>query len=185
MVIKNKDGSVFRLRGPNKIMRDQQLWNDKEKVYVHNITGDEIQMEVEERVIKPISDMKIIDTPEIKVIEKPTKPDIKTQSILDKLNEAKRPAYCLPAIEESFIDPLYNETKKNYKFGEKFVFELITKEQTGFNYEFWTDVDNLPLGSVIMVRGERQWWRVISIQEIKPGKLVQCCPSSFTPSFEK
>ena len=30
MVIKNKDGSVYKLKGPNPLMEDQTFWNDLE-----------------------------------------------------------------------------------------------------------------------------------------------------------
>lgn len=36
MAIKNKDGSVFKLRGPNPLMRDQKFWEGNEDVVVHN-----------------------------------------------------------------------------------------------------------------------------------------------------
>ena len=36
MVIKNKDGSVYKLQGPNPLMEDQAFWNALENFTLHN-----------------------------------------------------------------------------------------------------------------------------------------------------
>ena len=39
MVIKNKDGSEYKLRGPNPIMKNQNLWDNFQ---IHNMNFDEV-----------------------------------------------------------------------------------------------------------------------------------------------
>lgn len=37
MVIKRKDGSIYRLQGPNKLMMSQDFWINNERVRIHNM----------------------------------------------------------------------------------------------------------------------------------------------------
>jgi len=165
MAIKNPDGTPYRLQSPNKIMKTQQPWNDKEKVVVHNMTAEE-----EEEKPKP----------EIKIAKPKKKIEPKKEAIIEKLNEVKKSAYCLPAKYEEYTDTLYNEIKKRLTYGSKFVFEIVPIKEGDLTYEFWSDKD-ISTGSIILVFGERRWWKVVESKD----KVFTCYPSDLTPSFEE
>lgn len=187
MVIKNRDGSVYKLQKPNQIMVNQTLWDDKEKVSVLNFVGEELAVDNIVNSPPVVNDLKLFEEPpapppEIKVVvETKPKPKLEPEVVkaMDRLAAIKRNAYCMPAFEKEVVDELYGETKKTVIYGDKFVFELIVAKDGDLSCELWTDA-KISKQSVIMIHGERRWWKVIDIQD----KLLLCYPSTLTPSFE-
>src|SRR4051812_41372027 len=79
MTIKNRDGSVFKLRGPNPIMAQQSEW-DRSKMRVLNLAWNS---EVVEDKRNPIREMKkqVIDVAEVIGFEEPIKPEPKPKVV--------------------------------------------------------------------------------------------------------
>lgn len=81
MAIKNKDGSVYKLRGPNPIMKDQAEW-DKSKIKLINCNEWNLQIIEDKR--NPIKEMKsqTIDIgEELELEENPPVENIATKTI--------------------------------------------------------------------------------------------------------
>lgn len=148
MPLYNKDGTLYRLQGPNPAMKTQQFWNDYK---THNMNW-EPQKSQDEAILVPIdSNIKIsesfiseleINQPEIKVvearpdeiIEKPIKSEINVVEekipILEQ-NSLPKQEIQIPAsnskdnlddLEKTFIHvlPAIIKNKKDYLYGEEY-----------------------------------------------------------------
>lgn len=147
MPLYNKDGTLYRLQGPNPAMKTQQFWNDYK---THNMNW-EPQKSQDEAVVVPIeTNIKIsesfiseleITQPEIKVVEsrssetteKPViseisvveeKPNIVEQKTLPKQEiKSNQPVQTeLNDLEKTFIHvlPAIIKNKKDYLYGEEY-----------------------------------------------------------------
>jgi len=67
MVIKNRDGTVFKLKGPNPLMKSQEIW-DKHSIKLINFNNKELFVEIDSK--NPIKEFEE-DIPDItKAMEK-------------------------------------------------------------------------------------------------------------------
>lgn len=75
MAIRNKDGSIYKLKGPNPIFKEQEIW-DKSKITLVNF---EFQEEVEQST-KEIPKIPVVE----EIVEEPPQPIIKPEPIIEK-----------------------------------------------------------------------------------------------------
>ena len=211
MTIRNKDGSVFKLQGPNSIAKDQNNWSD-EKLVLHNMNWkvveiedeideieemvdeiDEIEEAVEEieEAVEEIEDEVVEEAEVIKEVSEPIKKQEKP-----KIEQKPKPklkntvdVWCLPAV--------YEEGK--IKYLNKVMFEAIIVTNTGLQMVYWTNIEFSKKGSIIFpyknsegrTYGEFKWWKVCKVigpDEDKRlvesgGFLYACVPSEITPNF--
>lgn len=204
MPIKNKDGSVYKLQGPNPLMKSQDL--DGENVIIHNLNPEEVIGEDPSRQYREIpnpfevvdiqqsveefmgDELPQVEEPEVqqplapkpvqeppKVVE-PPKPKPK-QPI-----EGKLVAWCLPAILKEEVNPLYGEVKRSLSYGEKFSLETVVLNRSIVSVDFWSPV-NIEKNSIIYLWEQREWWRVTKISSRTDGWVLTCFPSDHHPSF--
>ena len=189
MAIKNKDGSTFKLRSPNPVMKNQKVWQDYK---VHNLKfSSEINEDHTELnpVISDFSDKDFVAELEI---SKPIVEEItKTLVIPDKDREEKKQPvqktimHCLPAIVRDHKDPLYGEKYKTIHYNKPFTFEGVIIENNDINFRFWAMVPQLAIGSVVYPKTqEKRWWRVIDRSEKNGGWIVEAVPSDYQPTFK-
>lgn len=79
MAIRNKDGSIYKLRGPNPLLVEQADW-DKSQVHLINMDW---KSEVVEDKKNPIKEMRegVIDIGEELNLEENPKPEVKTKAV--------------------------------------------------------------------------------------------------------
>lgn len=195
MAIKNRDGKVFRLSGPNPVMAEQEIWTNEEKLLVHNKLGTKIVFNknlnpIIEKVVeemgffekKPVQTIIAIPSVEAKTIDK-LPPHVSEEEV----DQYKIKMWCYPAYIEQKRDPLYGEIVKRTKYGEKFLCEAIIDDQSDFSLVVWVTTDKITENSVIFPKNfDKRWWRVFQIHESEdtPG-LYQLVASvtDFHPSF--
>jgi hypothetical protein len=192
MPIKNKDGSTFKLNGPNPLLKSQDI--EVDDLIVHNQNpeetigqdpsyyGREIPNPFQPKDIKSAVEefMEIKEEP--KPIEKPKieePPKVKEKS---RVIDGKLIAWCLPAINDESYNNLYGESDKSLSYGEKFSFETVLIRRGMFGCDLWSPV-KVEKNSILYLWEGREWWRVSKFEEYSDGWLLTCFPSDHHPSF--
>ena len=209
MGIKDKDGNVYKLRGPNPIMAKQDQW-DKSKIKLINAQWEDIIFEDEDNAIdkfksdynvrdigevldlssiteeqtevvdKPIEQPKVKKEPELPKEEIPETVDQKTAAFFRK---NKTICYCAPAVEEIHEDDLYGESYKRIIYEKKFTFEAIVVSMSDFELKLWT-IKEIPSNSIVYPKDRsKRWWKVEKCESKTGGFLIQGFISDVNPDF--
>lgn len=188
MVIKNKNGSEYKLRGPNPIMIQQDLW---ENFQLHNMQFQEehrentvshvasvkkinlgqsvtIQDNIQSLASKPVETPNPTPQPtvfkyEIPKIEPTPSPEIekvyRPKSISDKLKSYNKDVLnCLPAKSKTITDTLYEEKTVKVTYGDQFLFEAIIIDESDFELLFWSHLENIQKYSIVYPRNKNKRW---------------------------
>lgn len=213
MVIMSKDGSVYVIKSPNPLVKEQEKW-DSSKLVFHNFTWDEIRANAAPRMKRQ----------EPRKIPDPPKPPLEPTTPAPKREEPRHEAsiqsdektfdlphikykvisHCLPAIVQKNKDSLYGESWERLTYGIKMVFPLIVVESNDFSFNFWTsdpneqitersiiypfsyEVYNEETGSHDRVPyDEYRWWKVSSKERKEGGWLFKSAPSETQPDFSE
>lgn len=192
MTLRNKDGSIYKLKGPNPIMKDQDVW---EEFITHNmhwkeeVIKDENKTTIEE-VLPPKDDFleQLKQTKEIKPALAIT-PETKPQEIKQEIKPAvkkldKTFIHCLPVSFKEVKDDLYGEIYKKMQYENPTSFEGVILQQEDLSLKLWTDYELL-IGSIIYPKTKsKRWWKVQSKEIKSEGAIFIAAPSDFQPSFE-
>lgn len=159
MAIFNKDGTPFRLRGVNPLMKDQDRWGE---FVVHGFEGLGAAEEVQSVPPKPAPESKPVVAVSAGVV-----------------------VHCLPAVVRVVEDPLYGQTRR-VGYGERFSFEAVPGVCTGVTAVFRArrspGMPEIAPGSILYVFKERAWWKADSISAGDEFEIY-CVPSDLKPSF--
>ena len=204
MVIKNKDGSIFKLKGPNPVASKQNHWEDGD-FEMHNMEWEEVELPDASEVKKFNSDFEVKDVFS-EPIEMPQKkeqkefPKIVEKLKVDRKEKAKNivDIWVLPAQIEHHPEA---ETGKQYtiKYFDKKLIEAIVIHNDNFRMIFWTNVNFCKCGTIAYlwrnsegsVLRESSWWKVDKVLDEtqderlkKSGGFIHLCvPSEYTPDF--
>jgi len=196
MVIKNRDGSVYKLNSPNTLMKDQRFWTDYK---FHNMKWKQTITEGEAEVDRLQTDFVVKDSfleelastaplrEEQPIDSEPKAPQIKTkkEKVGDPLAGIPRCfIYCLPASVQQKRDSLYDDSYVSISYGDPFSLEGVITEEDDLFIKFWTTAD-ISMESVVFPKNNyKRWWKIVSSEPIHGGKLYVCAPSSYQPHFE-
>jgi len=206
MVIKNKDGTNYKLKGPNPVASKQNHWDDNFEM--HNMEWEEVELPDADDVKKFNSDFEVKDvfSEPIEVAIPEERPTVaETPEIVDKLKVNRKEkaknivdVWVLPAQIEHNPEA---ERGKQYtiKYFDKKLVESIIVHNDTFHMVFWTNVDFCKCGSIIYlwrnsegdVLRESSWWKVDKVLDEtederlkKSGGFIHVCvPSEYTPDF--
>jgi len=211
MVIKNKDGSVYKLKGPNPLMEDQAFWNDLENFTLHNtewkktVFGDDgeliprdsnfqvnsaspvVEPEIEKPKPKPPNEVKLppIHDSQVDAVELKNEPKEKPKNNNEfPTIKNKVVIHCLPALIKEHFDDFYGEHYNKISYGDKFSFEAVIVENEDLSMTFWTTTEEVTPASVIYPQvKEKRWWRVQTKIEKSGGYLIYAVVSDIQPDF--
>lgn len=191
MALKNKDGTIFKLRGPNPLMNQQQFW-DRGKVTLINMVFSEVTnadtRRTPEKVFReyhaqpepqqePVSNVGVLPRPQ-------PKPKIQVDSdTAQLLRDHKVIFLCLPVEECVHKDELYNEKYSTYQYGEKTSFAGIIVAEGDLSIQFWTDRGLMENSIVYPQTKSARWWRVTSSEPRSGGYFCAGVASDVNPSF--
>ena len=200
MVIKNKDGSDFQLRGPNPIMKNQNLWdgfeihnmnfneiidhikNQQKKTTLVDLNKKEIIIEDKGKKLEKIQEKEVEPEPEPEP-EKEVKPEKEAEK-KESPEVKKTIIHCLPANVSVKQDNLYGDVKKIIKYGEKFTFESVILDMSDFEFVFWTNIE-IPKESIIYPKNsDKRWWKISNFENKFNGFVFYAKISNITPNFE-
>ena len=193
MAIKDNDGNVVRLKGPNPLMKEQEFW-DKKSLVLLNMKWDSIiekctqpqrgKIQAIKPKPQPKAEVKLEPEPDNVVVlpqkEKPQKeePQKYPSNVAKILAERKRSFHCLPTILTK--DEFGEEVRV---FSKKFIFEGVTVSEEDFSYSFWSD-KKIEIGSIIFpITLTKRWWKVTAITEKSGGYLMMTTLSHLNPDF--
>lgn len=200
MALYNKDGSVYRLDGPNPAMKGQSIWT---KFIVHNMKWQpeykedgtilvplESDLSLEPRTQTEIFLDELSQKPqEIKesepVIER--KIEIKEDSkkkIIKQNDIDKTFVYCLPAKTKEKVDNLYGDVFKTVQYENPTSFESVILSQTDMSLEMWSDVMFQKETILYPKNGDKRWWKIAETSPKMGGWIIKAIPSQDQPSFE-
>lgn len=196
MVIRNKDGSVYKLRGPSEAMKNQNKWDG---FVTHNMKYGSVVQEDTSSVEKMESDFVLKDSFVEELAssipaEEPAEvsPEPKVVVVRDKSQEQARTSdgikrtfiYCLPSVLVSVKDSLYDEEFFKVEYGDPFSFEAVIVSEDDMSMTFWS-TSVMERESVVFPRTSyKRWWKVGEIREKSGGRIYSCKPSDFHPHFE-
>lgn len=202
-MIKNKDGTIYKLQSPNPLVKEQVFWADKGEYIVHNLNWQKILIQLQDLI--PEFEPEEIPV-EVKLPEKEINVDVKeppavTPPIVEPLivpKETKNSLnlnnlvlmHCQPTISKTHTDELYGDSYSKTSYGEKFTFEALVVQREDFTMLFWTNL-KLEKGSVVYPSkyrdgtkyGDLRWWKVNRMTEKAGGYLVESVPSDYQPDF--
>lgn len=162
MTIYKKDGSSYKLSGPNPLMEGQEVWKQEEYI-LHNFETPIIP-EVKEDT-KPKEEVKVKLSEESKIEELSEPPET-----LDEF-------FCLPAKIQKIKDPLYEEYVSRITYGtpHKFSCELLKQTDIGILIK----TIGIPPNSILFQKSMRRWWKVSRIYK----DFSECIVSEIKPDF--
>ena len=189
MVLRNKDGSIYKVNGPNPLVKDQN-WDE---FVLHNWKWDFSEAEKLTKSEK----LKYIPPPVEPVPEEPEeeKVDIPEEEKVDIPEPVEPKQEVIPIMSS-----LKGEARllKNIVLvhclppkGLKFTFEAVIVQRESFHIVFWAPI-KLEMGSVIYPSvyvdgnrslGDYQWWKVNRMEPKKDGFLMSAIISDLQPDF--
>ena len=201
MVIKNKDGSVYKLQSPNPLT-EEQVWEFGEDDYIlHNMDWEpDVDEDATPEVVpkesdfnepkeeKPVEEVKAQEE-EAKPVEIEERKDVRSEvpkNVLDKMVVM----HCVPMETRVEKDDFYDEERTTTGFGQKFTLEAVIVKREDYEMRFWTTKD-LSKGTIVFpskyVSGvkysEYRWWKVQARIPKANGFLVSTIPSEEQPDF--
>lgn len=196
MAIKNKDGSIYRLKGPNPLVKEQS-WPKPEEVAYYNFTWPEIRLEDEVQIITQLSTPQPPPekTPATKITPIQEKTKFKNVVLV----------YCLPVITTQKSDPLYGDSYEKTEYGEKFSFEAMLLERNDLSITLWTNhtmsTPNGPVNTAEYITknsiiypakyadgarfGDFRWWKIDTMLPQHNGLSIRAVITSVQPSFQE
>ena len=170
MVIKCKDGTEFKLRGPNPLMKFQGTWS--QEYVLHNEFGHTLTLpDTQETPPEPEK------KEELKIVS--SLPEEHAEHNPDKVQ-----VWCLPASYKEYHDKLYGEKHTKIQYGQKFILEALLMDLADMHIKLWVNTKAVTLGSVLYPRiPDRRWWRVEHIQKQDDGYIVIGSLSDYQPKF--
>lgn len=172
MPIYNDDGTVFELARPNPLMvRQDRVREDFE---LHNQLGEEVVVSYGgDRPRRTIADPGRGAVPQEPGDRRPARPAKSYRKVR---------CYCLP-IETEEAEDLYGDSKPVRKWGAKCEVECLVVADDSVQCRLWSPRE-VQDGSIVLVRQDARWWKVVFCREWSGGWLLDCLPSSEKPSFE-
>jgi len=197
MAIRDKDGKVYKLQGPNPLMKNQEKW-DMNDIVLHNFKWGSETIKDTNKAHKFLSDLNIKEDSNIAVmpateaptyveldespepIVEPPKMEQETQDIFD---QRKTLIHCLPIVIEQFTDALYGDSYKRTTFGQKFGFYGIIVDIGDLGIQFWSYDEIIP-GSIVFPEMKlKRWWKVTESEDKTGGYLSTALPSDYSPDL--
>ena len=184
MAIKNLDGTVFRLRGPNPLMIDQDRWN-MDEIVLHNMTWEPVlfpggkQSSITPKPEPPPA------IPTESPMTQPTAVPIDSKPPEPEEQKGMVKCHCLPLHQRKIKDDFYQADYTMDQFGYPFEFTVGMVSDTDVQAAFWTAREDISEGSVLFPKdNKRRWWRVERVAHHGVGCMLYCTPSDYQPSFD-
>lgn len=200
MAVYKKDGSVYKLNGPNALMISQEKWGTfvthnlgnlsnlkMESNIPHVVLGEKKEPEQKKEIIQIKEELK--EEPKVEIIiEEKIEIKEETKFIQPVKNEfegfSRTIMHCALAKREEKKDSLYDETTIRIKYVDSFTFEAIVLSTNDFTLIFWTKLEKLTIGSVLYPQNDsKRWWEIKEIESVPGGYKVVCVITKNTPAF--
>lgn len=210
MVIRRKDGSIYKLRGPNKLLIEQEFWNNEEQLVIHNFDQlskvfvgmsespkpppkkepDTTLLDIGQIVqsLNDATDTLTEPEPIIATLPEPVVEPVSTPGNRQKSQfrtHERHTLFCLPAEVREHEDDLYEETIVHVAYKDPFRFQAAIAFSNDAQIGFWTTVEHVTTRSVIFHPTRYRWWQVQERLNDPGGDgfVLHCVPSKLKPDF--
>lgn len=198
MALKNKDGSPYKLFGPNPIMSEMAMWDKESKLVLHNVGGKLVSYQ-DATVVFHNQEPQIVKETETPVPEPVKPPVVEETPVLDKFDEIpiiesvevpedpnavdKIKIWCQPAYFRQYKDG--EEVVSKLRYGQKFLFEAILEEEGDFQILLYTTTDTVTEGSILFPKThDKRWWRVAQTLKGDDGLIrIVATLTDYQPEF--
>jgi hypothetical protein len=196
-MIKNKDGTVFKLQGPNPLVKEQE-WIPEEQFDLVNFNWKEMvfsdaipKQSSPQSVVPKAVEITVEESREVTVPPPlPTPPPAASTNATGIKEENIVIMHCLPAVVSTNKDELYDESYSRTVYGNKFTLDSVVLERSDLAIIFWTKI-KLDPNSIVYPSvyksgikfGEYRWWKVIRTEEKSGGFLTEAIFSDIHPEF--
>lgn len=208
MTIYKKDGSIYKFSEPNKIMIQQNLWDN---YITHNLNylSQYILMAEEKSFYPNVLDLttKIKKLPETKINDdlsnkqqtvqideeinqnQELQPLAEIKPVVQPVPEVKSKfkktiAHCLIAKIKEKTDDLYGDINRKIEYSDSFTIEIIIVETQDLRIKIFTTYQNFSMDTILYPKDtEKRWWQIVSITPNPKGFFLECIPSKLQPSF--
>lgn len=196
MAVYKKDGSVYKLNGPNHLMIEQEKWGSfvthnmknlsnlkMESNISHVVLGNKKQIEVKEENIKTIIEQPVeVEEKKEEIVSNFIEKESKEKEYFENYN--KTIMHCALAKLEEIKDVLYNDTYIKKKYVDSFTFECIILSVNDFTMIFWTKLEKLAVGSIVYPQNDsKRWWEIKEIESVPGGYKIVCVITKNTLAF--
>jgi hypothetical protein len=169
MVIKNKDGTDYKLSGPNPLMKEQNIENVP--FLVHNFGQEEI-VEKDKNIDIPV--VLKPKEPVREIIQENPKIEPKIEPVKPKISINYTQFACAPVVMRKRKDDLYGETYSTVEYLDPIMFNGVVLDQSDFEFKFWAEQE-LTIGSILFPKTqEKRWWKIKAIQAEQKGWTYLC-----------
>jgi len=201
MAVYKKDGSVYKLNGPNNLMVTQEKWGSFIGHNLQNLSNFKMESNIPHVVIGSKKEEKIV--PEEKTIIEETK--VIEEKIIVAVTEKEKIENTKPIVQnrknefEGFPktvmhcalveytekkDLLYEDVSLKKKYVDSFTFECIIISTNDFVMTIWTSTDKLKVGSVLFPQNDsKRWWEIKEIESVPGGYKIVCITTKNTLAF--
>jgi hypothetical protein len=213
MPIRRKDGSIYKLRGPNKLLIGQHFWQNDEEIVLHNFGNLDVEVvETEkfhipqpalpatatkrdeafdasqlEQILDTISQTTdLVDDVTIEPEPEPEpEPEAQEGTLSPFRTRERHMLYCLPAKATEHKDDLYEERIIHIDYQSPFKFQSAIVDSNDIKTVYWTTVKQVTSRSILFHPERRRWWRVSRALPCPSGDgtLLECVPSDIKPDF--
>ena len=196
MAIKDKEGKVYKLRGPNPIMKDQKKWDMKKLEFINMGWSNEVVVDERNPIKKFKTDFNVVDigqelglvsNEEAATVVKPQEfiDDIQEPVVVEEpkedqvvlnvdpqlakmIKERGVEYYCAPVVgKKQHVDDLYDESYYTMQYGDKFVFDAVIVEESDLELQFWC-VRPMTVESIVFRKLKMKGQRWWRIKHIGP-----------------
>jgi restriction endonuclease Mrr len=208
MTIYKKDGSIYKFSEPNKIMIQQNLWDNyithnlnylsqyilmaEEKSFYPNVL--DLTTKIKKITESQINVNKFINQEKVKLeVEndqnKENEQIINTKPVQQNESDTKSKfkktiAHCLIAKIKERTDDLYGDINRKVDYSDAFTVEIIVVEAQDLKLKVFTTYQNFSMDTILYPKDtEKRWWQIVNITPNPKGYFLECIPSKLQPSF--
>lgn len=205
MAIRDKDGSVYQLRGPNPLLQNQREWDRSQIVLLNCGWKGEVVEDVRSPVKESRANVRDIAeelslkpnaafVPASQFVAEAAAPpkgpvNIDVDERLGRILKERGVQYhCAPVVGyRSRRDPVYDSVTETPAYGEPYTFDAVVVSESDFQLQFWC-VRAVSKHSVVYRKAggaklDGRWWRVDDVAPKTGGFLVLANLSDVSPDF--
>jgi len=203
MALYNKDGTVYRLEGPNPIMKSQNFWDEflthnmRWQPEVHSDSGSKLLVHPARKQPATQSEVFVEELESSKESYKEEETNHEAPETTPESKSSSRPGpveadvkiektfvHCLPATTREKKDSLYGDVIQRVAYKSRTSFEAVVLGQSDMKIEMWSEV-SFEEGSILYPKnGDKRWWKVQNVYPKLGGYVIQAAPSQDHPYFD-
>jgi hypothetical protein len=189
MVLKNKDGKPYKLSSPCSVMSEMTIWDEDEKLILHNVKGTFVSNEdskivrnKEPQIVQKVEPQKVAPTPP-PANKVQDKFDVDPIEIIDSLDKNEEEEDKIEKIQV-WCWPFENQEGSKVRYGDRFIFEAVLEDMEDVGIILLATTDIIADSVIFPKTGDRRWWRVSKVDKSQDGLVrIVATITDLNPDF--